>query len=743
MNHSKSDWTLSKDCFSTNNQIERMHVTKTKVARNVRTLVLGVIALLAQPRPTSAQTFVLSSTPTAGDSPYSVTAADVNGDGKLDLISANSGVNTLSVLTNSGNGSFALSSSPTVGSFPDFVAAADVNGDGKPDLISANGGTNTLSVLTNNGSGGFAPASTPGVGTYPDSVAVADINGDGKPDLICANHDGNTLSVLTNKGGGVFVLSGSPTVGTTPYSVIAADVNGDGKLDLICADYGDGKLTVLTNNGSGGFVFSSSPVAVPGPVSVAAADVNGDGKVDLISSGTGASAMVVTNDGSGGFVYSATVSAGSHPFVIIAADVNGDGKADLVAADNDVNSLTVLTNNGSGGFGVALTPLVGHGPRSVVAADVNGDGRVDLISANHDDNTLSVLLNFVARLDSTRLPRLSLTLFGPGTVEISWLTNFADWQLMTTTNLGASATWDSAGTAFPLGGVMAVFYPLTNRSRFFRLQQNGGGTDFHATPATISAGGSSTLSWRTNANTSYQLWPGIGPVTGTNYIVFPPVTTTYILVASNSITGVTSNTTTVVVTTGSCAFAGVTTLSGTLSFSYDLTPSSADVIYGIHESANVTVNLARVSAPGNLLVFTGAMGGTASVNDLREPLPNVQDTITIVGNGPPLAGQPVNLTIDCGSGTYTFDAQPIIIATWTPSGPLPARVGSVYVNNRALPATHGPLTGSGSLPARGPLWSGAGDWYFPGDLGSAMFYATVTDTTAGNATISWSFTPAP
>ena len=81
--------------------------------------------------------------------------ADVNGDGKIDLVSANHGASSLSVMTNNGSGGFVLSSSPTIGTLSQLVIAADVNGDGKPDLISANTGNNTLSVLTNNGSGSF------------------------------------------------------------------------------------------------------------------------------------------------------------------------------------------------------------------------------------------------------------------------------------------------------------------------------------------------------------------------------------------------------------------------------------------------------------------------------------------------------------------------------------------------------------------------------------------------------------
>jgi hypothetical protein len=353
--------------------------------------------------------FVLSSSPGVGnDAPYSVAAADVNGDGKIDLISANLGGNSLTVLTNNGSGGFALAGTYSVGNKPWSVAAADVNGDGKIDLISANYWDNSLTVLTNNGSGGFVLAGTYPVGSYPWWVAAADVNGDGKIDLIAANEGGNSLTVLTNDGSGGFVLAGTYSVGKFPHSVAVADVNGDGKIDLISANYDGRSLTVLTNDGGGGFALAGTYSVGLYPISVVAADVNGDGKIDLINANYKDSSLtVLTNDGSGGFVLAGTYPVGEWASSVATADVNGDGKIDLISASVGDNSLTVLTNDGSGGFVLAGTYPVGSQPESVAAADVNGDGKIDLISANWSvGNSLTVLTNATS-FPSSSLPILT------------------------------------------------------------------------------------------------------------------------------------------------------------------------------------------------------------------------------------------------------------------------------------------------------------------------------------------------
>jgi hypothetical protein len=131
-------------------------------------------------------------------------AADVNGDGHADLITANadplagSYQGIITVLTNNGGGAFGSNAVYAAGQKTASLAAADMNGDGTMDLICANGDDNDVMVLTNDGHGYFTISSTNFAGSEPLALAVADLTGNGKPDVICANSWNDTLTVLLN-----------------------------------------------------------------------------------------------------------------------------------------------------------------------------------------------------------------------------------------------------------------------------------------------------------------------------------------------------------------------------------------------------------------------------------------------------------------------------------------------------------------------------------------------------------------
>ncbi len=164
---------------------------------------------------------------------------DINKDGKLDVITANSNGNNLSLRLGTGNGTFGTATALNAGSSPIFVATADWNGDGKLDIAVVNNGITTgsyvVSILTGDGSGGFGQISNIDIGntTVPRGAVVGDFNRDGRPDLAVAGYGNNTIPVLLGKGDGTFEPVVSLNGPANPQSVDTADFDGDGWPDLV------------------------------------------------------------------------------------------------------------------------------------------------------------------------------------------------------------------------------------------------------------------------------------------------------------------------------------------------------------------------------------------------------------------------------------------------------------------------------------------------------------------------------
>ncbi|HTD22619.1 MAG TPA: VCBS repeat-containing protein [Terriglobales bacterium] len=216
--------------------------------------------------------------------PSSVGVADFNGDGKLDLVTANNANDTVSLLLGNGNGTFQapisvnVNPSPTSScSDPDALVVADLNGDSKPDVaVACTGGT--VSILLGNGSGTgtgiFAAAvsyttfdSASGAGTGPESIAAADFDGKNGVDLVIADSS-NDAVVLLNSGTGTFGAPIPQPAGKGAFGVATGDFNADSKPDLAVANFTDGTVSILLNggaigNGGGGGGGGCTPTTCP------------------------------------------------------------------------------------------------------------------------------------------------------------------------------------------------------------------------------------------------------------------------------------------------------------------------------------------------------------------------------------------------------------------------------------------------------------------------------------------------
>lgn len=229
-----------------------------------------------------------------------VTTADVNGDGLPDIIVTDTGAYAVDVLinttTSSSQVSFANFQAFPAGNGANWVTAADLNGDGKPDLIVANNIDNTISVYINTttpllDTASFTTQQVFSVGNLPNMVTTADIDGDGKIDVVVANNSENAISVLLNttpllSTSASFAAEETFATGNAPDSVVVVDVDGDGKPDLVAADAVDGTISVIQNITSPGDSTASFNPALTytvggDPENLVFADFNGDGKPDL------------------------------------------------------------------------------------------------------------------------------------------------------------------------------------------------------------------------------------------------------------------------------------------------------------------------------------------------------------------------------------------------------------------------------------------------------------------------------
>jgi len=233
----------------------------------------------------------------AGTNPRGVRVGDVNNDGDVDIVVADNGAgagNTVSILLGNGDGSFLDRSTLLTGTGPTDIALADFNGDGNLDIVTANnqGTTSGSSVYYGTGSGTFVIQATLTTGADAFSVTSGDWNGDGHLDLAFLNQTGaGTVTTFVNNGAGVFTNGATLTVTTTTERIRAGDINNDGLDDLISANQGSNNLSLFISSGNGSFTTGTTVTTGTneGGYDVHLVDVDNDGVLDIVTPSSGAS----------------------------------------------------------------------------------------------------------------------------------------------------------------------------------------------------------------------------------------------------------------------------------------------------------------------------------------------------------------------------------------------------------------------------------------------------------------------
>ncbi|MFE5541092.1 FG-GAP-like repeat-containing protein [Streptomyces sp. NPDC056492] len=231
--------------------------------------------------------------------PTGVAVGDFDEDGKPDLATSNTNTNNVAVVLGNGDGTFGAATRFALngGTGPQGISAADLDGDGHIDLVTSNNSTGTLSVLPGDGNGGFGSASSVPAGmSLPTKLKLADVNEDGRQDaVIVAPGTPGRVAVLLGNGAGGFGTASLLSAGSNLTSASVSDLNGDGHADLVVSSSGSNEVIVFEGDGTGAF---GSPLAFglnggSNPQATAVADLDGDGRPDVVTANSNSSATFV------------------------------------------------------------------------------------------------------------------------------------------------------------------------------------------------------------------------------------------------------------------------------------------------------------------------------------------------------------------------------------------------------------------------------------------------------------------
>lgn len=373
-------------------------------------LITGFLALSLNASAQNCFSLVNDSRYYSGDGTQTVTIADFNQDGVMDVASGNYMESSLSIFIGEGDGTFSLHEVLSLSGSPQELESGDFNGDGFPDLICAmNGGPEAGIFLNENGS--FPNAEYVSVSTdnwLYHSVALGDLNGDGYVDMVLTDSANDRLHISIGVGNGVFLYNSVLSTLDQPVKVNIAQVNGSGALDVVCSYQSDTHVTVFTQSAQGDAVFNSPQHLDAGALAVTdfcIADFNGDNLSDIAIAGQ-ATAHILLGAAGNTFSQGNNVSMAGYGYEILPVFANSDNIVDLAWVTDNAGTLNTVLGNGNGTFQSVVSSSTHGNGQDIAFGDLDNDGNIDAVSANYNTDNINIMLgntdgSFGSRLFTT------------------------------------------------------------------------------------------------------------------------------------------------------------------------------------------------------------------------------------------------------------------------------------------------------------------------------------------------------
>jgi len=341
-------------------------------------------------------------------SPRVLAVDDLDGDGRLEIISGDDGSHDLAIYRPTEPGAFdgpasVFAESQSLAA-PFALTAADLDGNGLIDLLTPNFGNHDITAFFQTGSADFAALSIPLEGSPgPVAVACGDVDGDGRADLVAAELESDDVAVLLQDSSGGFSSRVSKIRDDAllgPYAVALSDLSGDGRLDIVAAGRFSSNAVWFEQGtdgsfGRGGTFQGGAGSETRGPVAVAAADLDLDGTTDVMLANQVSENVVAFFRGASSTVLRLPGVAGERPTALQVADVDLDGRPDVVVSNLGATAVAIFRQTGPRSFErSALAAESGYEATGVAVQDLNGDGKPDLVASFANDGDSFLRLYF-------------------------------------------------------------------------------------------------------------------------------------------------------------------------------------------------------------------------------------------------------------------------------------------------------------------------------------------------------------